>query len=216
MTPLTPNYIREPIRVSSTYLPIPTNNSEEDSYLYDDRYEDTIPFLYQESRPSTSSDTIGSSNVRDVDIISEIVKMDRSIVQNVLNLVEDQCTVPFIVRYRQSAISGIDADRVRKINNVYNELKSARQRAKDVEQALKKQDRLDPRLKAALNRCKNVFEVEHIYRLCRNESENAERYRNLGLGDSAVSVLEGKRLNPNHFLNRFAFGIQLICLSICI
>ena len=167
--------------------------------------DDLIPFLYDDPKPSTSSDVIGSSNVEDVDIIANCVQLDRRIVQNVLDLIEDQCTVPFIVRYRQSAISGIDADRVRKINSIYNELKSAKERAKDVEQTLKKQDRLNPKLLRALKRCKNVFEVEHLYRLCRTDTGNSEKYRNLGLSDSAISVLEGKRLDPNHFVNRFAY-----------
>ena len=199
---------RERPLISSSYMePMNYNNnntSKDDDYLYND----SIPFLYEESKPSTSSETIGSSNVADIDLISESVKLDRHIVQNVVNLIEDQCTVPFIVRYRQSAISGIDAERVRKISTVYNELKSAKERAKDVEQILKKQDRINPRLKAALNRCKNVFEVEHLFRLCRNESEDSEKYRNLGLSDSALAVLEGKRLDPNHFTNQFAFGID--------
>ena len=192
----------EATRVSSSYMQS-LNISEEDRFLYND----PIPFLYEEVRPSTSSESIGSSNVGDIDLISASVKLDRKIVQNVVNLIEDQCTIPFIVRYRQSAISGIDTERVRKINTIYNEIKEARERAKDVEQVLKKQERINPRLKLALSRCKTVFEVEHLFRLCRNPSEDSEKYKNLGLSDSAVAILEGKRLDPNHFVNRFAFGI---------
>ncbi|XP_054168594.1 S1 RNA-binding domain-containing protein 1-like [Oppia nitens] len=166
--------------------------------------DESIPFLYNEPNTSTSSDFIGSSNVDDMDIIANLVKLDRKIVQNVLNLIDDQCTVPFIARYRQSAISGIDADKVRRINNIYNELKKTKERVKEVESTLAKQSRLNTRLSEALRRCRNVYEVEHLYRLCRNESQSSERYRNLGLGDSAVSVLNGKRLDPNHFVNRFA------------
>jgi len=145
--------------------------------------------------------------MQDIDLISERVKLERSIVRNVIDLIEDQCTVPFIVRYRQSAIRGIDADKVRRINTIYNELKEAKERAKDVEKTLRKQNRLNPRLQMALIKCKNVFEVEHLYRLCRNESEESERFKNLGLSDSAISVLEGKRLDPKHFINRFAVGM---------
>jgi len=136
------------------------------------------------------------------------VKLERPIVQNVINLIEDQCTVPFIVRYRQSFIRGIDADKVRKITTVYNELKRSRERAKEVEMCLLKQNRLNPRLKEALRKCKNVFEVEHLYRLTRNESEDSEKAKNLGLSDTAIEVLEGKRLDPKHFVNRFSLGIR--------
>lgn len=169
--------------------------------------------------PSTSKSTdkdiqeisaVGSSTIlaEDIDLIADAVKLDRPIVQNVLHLLEDECTVPFIVRYRQSYVRSIDADKVRLINTVYNELKEARERAKDVESCLKKQNRLSIRLQIALKRCKTVYEVENLYRLSCNESEDCERAKNLGLADSAYDLLNGKRLDPQFFVKRYAMGMS--------
>jgi hypothetical protein len=158
---------------------------------------------------SDKTDTVstGSENQNDISYIADIVKIEKSTVQKVLNLIEDDCTVPFISRYRRTHINNIDTDKVNKINSLYSEIKAARERAKEVEMALQKQNRISHTLKLALKRCKNVLEVEQFYKLCCNESEESEKARNLGLGDSAYELLEGKRLDPAYFVNRFAVGL---------
>ncbi|CAG2119312.1 unnamed protein product, partial [Medioppia subpectinata] len=115
--------------VESTSISLSSNRFNS---TFEPKIDEEIPFIYNDPKPSTSSDTlVDSSDVNDIDLISECVKLERNVVKNVLNLIEDQCTVPFIVRYRQSAISGIDADKVRRINTIYNDVKKAKERAKE-------------------------------------------------------------------------------------
>ena len=161
----------------------------------------------QESRPSTSRErTIdlnisGTASSQDAALISQIIGIDKPIIENVLNLVEDECTVPFIVRYRQSYVSGLSAEKVREITTAYNQLKKAQERAKEVEQLLRKQEKLNTKMKIALNRCKTVYEVENLYRLCCNESDHCALARNYGLETSAMDILNGKPHDPIRFVN---------------
>ena len=43
-------------------------------------------------------------------------------IKNVLKLLEEGATIPFIARYRKEATNGLDEEQIRKINEVYVEL----------------------------------------------------------------------------------------------
>ena len=55
--------------------------------------------------------------------IKEILKLEFGLkaehVENIINLLDEGCTIPFIARYRKEATNGLDETKIKKISDIY-------------------------------------------------------------------------------------------------
>ncbi len=101
------------------------------------------------------------------DIINEIaielnVKVGQ--VENVLKLLEEGCTIPFIARYRKEATGAIDEEQIRSINEVYEYQVNLFKRKEDVIRLIDEKGMMNDELKAEIMKCTKLVEVEDLYR----------------------------------------------------
>ena len=85
-------------------------------------------------------------------------------VQAVLKLLAEDCTIPFIARYRKEATGALDEEQIGLIDQQYKYLCNLEKRKEDVIRLIKEKDMLTPELEESINRCEKVIEVEDIYR----------------------------------------------------
>ena len=101
------------------------------------------------------------------DIINEIaleLNVKSSQVENVLKLLEDGNTVPFIARYRKEATGALDEEQIRKINEVYEYQVNLLKRKEDVIRLIDEKGMMNDELKAEIMKCTKLVEVEDLYR----------------------------------------------------
>ena len=101
------------------------------------------------------------------DIINEIaleLNVKASQVENVLKLLEDGNTVPFIARYRKEATGALDEEQIRKINEVYEYQVNLLKRKEDVIRLIEEKGMMNDELKAEIMKCVKLVEVEDLYR----------------------------------------------------
>ena len=85
-------------------------------------------------------------------------------VENVLKLLEEGNTVPFIARYRKEATGALDEEQIRKINEVYEYQVNLLKRKEDVIRLIDEKGMMTEELKAEIMKCTKLVEVEDLYR----------------------------------------------------
>ena len=101
------------------------------------------------------------------EIIAEIaleLSVKDSQVENVLKLLEEGNTVPFIARYRKEATGALDEEQIRKINEVYEYQVNLLKRKEDVIRLIDEKGMMTDELKAEIMKCTKLVEVEDLYR----------------------------------------------------
>ena len=101
------------------------------------------------------------------EIIAEIaleLSVKDSQVENVLKLLEEGNTVPFIARYRKEATGALDEEQIRKINEVYEYQVNLLKRKEDVIRLIDEKGMMTEELKAEIMKCTKLVEVEDLYR----------------------------------------------------
>uniref|UniRef100_A0A3Q3WLH9 YqgF/RNase H-like domain-containing protein n=1 Tax=Mola mola TaxID=94237 RepID=A0A3Q3WLH9_MOLML len=109
---------------------------------------------------------------------------------NIIVMVQEENTVPFMVRYRKEKINYMDADAVRDVLLVYGELCFLAKKTQSVIQTLKKDGILTTELEQNLRSCQSADELDHVYSPYKKDSKltKARRAKALGL-ESAAAVL---------------------------
>lgn len=78
-------------------------------------------------------------------------------------LFEEECTIPFISRYRKEATGGLDEVQIRDIQESYNEYVETEKRRAFVLDAIKKMEALTPELERQIKAASNLNQLEDIY-----------------------------------------------------
>jgi uncharacterized protein len=78
-------------------------------------------------------------------------------------LFEEECTIPFISRYRKEATGGLDEVQIRDIQDSYNEYVETEKRRAYVLEAIKKMEALTPELERQIKAASTINQLEDIY-----------------------------------------------------
>ncbi len=85
-------------------------------------------------------------------------------VKNVISLLEDGNTVPFIARYRKEQTGALDEVQIRNIMERWNYIQNLEQRKIEVVRLIEEQGKLTPELKQQIEGSLKLQEVEDLYR----------------------------------------------------
>ena len=100
--------------------------------------------------------------------ISEILARElgcaQAYVENIITLLDDGNTIPFIARYRKEQHGSMDDTTLRKLADRLTYLRSLDQRRQEVKKAVDGQGKLTPELSAAIDAAATLAEVEDLYR----------------------------------------------------
>ena len=85
-------------------------------------------------------------------------------VQNILKLLEEGNTIPFIARYRKEMTGAIDDQVLRALNDRYEYLKNLEKRKEEVAKAITEQEKMTDEIQSAIAAAQTMTEIEDIYR----------------------------------------------------
>ena len=85
-------------------------------------------------------------------------------VNNTLQLLQEDCTVPFIARYRKEATKGLDEEQILYIQKQYDYLQKLQERKENVLKLIAEQGKLTDEITKAVNEAEKLSQVEDIYR----------------------------------------------------
>ena len=95
--------------------------------------------------------------------ISEELKIKIEQVNAVINLLNEDATIPFIARYRKEKTGGLDEEALRKIEDRFHYLTLLQQRKETILKSIEEQGKLTEELKNKIERCEKLQELEDLY-----------------------------------------------------
>ncbi len=112
-------------------------------------------------------------------------------IENVLLLLQEGATVPFIARYRKEKTGGLNEDQIREIENVYSYQLNLQQRKEDVIRLIEEKGLMNEELKQNILRSQKLSEVEDYYRPYKEKKKTkASIAKAKGLEPFALDILK--------------------------
>lgn len=99
----------------------------------------------------------------DLQPIADELGFKLSQVENLVQLLDDNNTVPFIARYRKDQTLGMDEEQVRQVQDRVNRERLLRQRMQTILRTIESQGKLTPELKAEIEAADSVKRLEDLY-----------------------------------------------------
>ncbi|MDR0850015.1 MAG: RNA-binding transcriptional accessory protein [Christensenellaceae bacterium] len=83
---------------------------------------------------------------------------------NIINLIDEGCTIPFIARYRKELTGSCDDQILREFNDRLNYLRNLDKRKEEVTKSITEQEKMTDEISKAIEAAETLTEVEDIYR----------------------------------------------------
>ena len=99
-----------------------------------------------------------------VELLALELKQKEAYVQNVVSLLDEGNTIPFIARYRKELHGSMDDTTLRTLETRLQYLRNLQERKEEVIKSIDAQEKLTDELKAAIMDAKTLAEVEDLYR----------------------------------------------------
>ncbi len=90
--------------------------------------------------------------------------IEKKQVQQVISLIQEGNTVPFIARYRKEQTGGLDELQIKEINDTYEYAKNVHQRQEEVLRLIDEQGKLTDELRVKIYSSKKLQQLEDLYR----------------------------------------------------
>ena len=128
-----------------------------------------------------------------MDILKQLcleLKTDETKTQNVINLLDEGNTIPFIARYRKELTGNMDDQLIRSISDRLTSLRAIEERKAEVIRLIDEQGKLTDEITVAVENAKTLTELEDIYRPYRPKRKTrASVAREKGLEPLAVLII---------------------------
>ncbi len=95
--------------------------------------------------------------------VSEKLNLKEYQVKNVVNMLQDGATIPFMARYRKEVTGSLNEDELRKIETEYNYTVNLETRKNDVIRLITEKGMMTDELQKAIKACEKLSEVEDVY-----------------------------------------------------
>ena len=139
-----------------------------------------------------------------VEMLAQEMHLKPENVKNVVELIDEGCTIPFIARYRKERTGSMDDQVLRLLSERLEYLRQLEERKGEIAKALGEQGVLSAELQKALDAAKTLTETEDIYRPYRPKRRTrAAIAREKGLSQLAESIKEQTLGNPKFWAKNY-------------
>ncbi|XP_043652839.1 uncharacterized protein YdcI isoform X1 [Drosophila teissieri] len=127
------------------------------------------------------------------ELLAETENIQPQAARNIVQLFENENTIPFICRYRRDLVDHMAPDRLRDIRNTYIEIVDLRKKAEHIVGQLERENSINAEVREELLCAKTNEELEFLYAPYKPASKGtlAERAKALGLEEYAERLLYG-------------------------
>ncbi len=130
-------------------------------------------------------------------ILAQELSVREEYVENVIRLLDEGSTIPFIARYRKELHGAMDDTALRTLEKRLQYLRNLAQRREEVKGAIEAQGKLTPELAAAIDEAATLAEVEDCYRPYRQKRRTrASIAKERGLEPLADAIIAQTRTMP--------------------
>jgi uncharacterized protein len=140
-----------------------------------------------------------------IDFISKQLKLDSRSVENIIALIDDGATIPFIARYRKEKTGGLDEVAIAAVRDAYDVYKELEKRKLTILETIESQGKLTSELKNKIEECSDKTTLEDIYLPYKpKRNTKAETARKKGLEPLAKIIMAQNNPDVRRSAVRFA------------
>ena len=119
-------------------------------------------------------------------------------VNAVINLLNEDATIPFIARYRKEKTGGLDEEELRNVEDRLNYLTLLQQRKETILKSIGEQGKLTEELKNKIENCEKLQEMEDLYLPYKPKKKTRGTIaKSKGLKPLALFILENPKFSEN-------------------
>lgn len=116
-----------------------------------------------------------------ITILSQKTDLSQEHIRNILTLLEEGSTIPFIARYRKEMTGSADDESLRVFEDLYLATKRLLERKEEIHRLISQKDVMNEAIELALKRAESMTALEDIYRPYK-EKKSSRAMRAIGLG----------------------------------
>lgn len=133
------------------------------------------------------------------EILSRQFNIKREYADNIINLLDDGNTIPFIARYRKEMHGSMDDQLIREFAEKLEYLRGLDKRREEIKSLIDGQEKLTDELVSLIDKASTLSELEDIYRPYKPKRKTrASIAKEKGLEPLAIKILkQEENLNPN-------------------
>ena len=125
-----------------------------------------------------------------IKILCEELNIKEWQAENVIQLIDDGNTIPFIARYRKEATGSLDDTTLRDFDKRLSYLRSLAQKRSDIHRLIDEQGKMTPELAKAIENASTITELDDIYRPYKQKKRTrASAAREKGLLPLALTIM---------------------------
>lgn len=142
-----------------------------------------------------------------IEFIQSQVACGERPIQNVIRLISEGATVPFIARYRKEMTGGLDEVAIAEIRDAGKRFEEIEARQQTILKAIQEQGKLSDELAAQIKKCYDPVILEDIYLPFKQKRlTKGEKARKLGLEPLAKLFMSQRGGEPDRMAERFVKG----------
>lgn len=139
-----------------------------------------------------------------INSIAKSLGIQASQVKNTVELLDEGATLPFIARYRKERTGSLDEVQIGDIKDELARLKELDKRRESIIEAIEKQDKLTDELRAKINACMQLNQLEDIYLPYKlKRKTRAVKAREKGLEPLAKILMSQNENDPESRASQF-------------
>lgn len=134
-----------------------------------------------------------------ITLLTQKTPLKKNQIENILKLLEEGSTIPFIARYRKEMTGGASDDELREFHEVYLSVKRLLDRKEEILKLLKERDVLTAELQKAIDEVGTMTALEDIYRPYK-EKKNTRAAQAIKNGlEPLANILQSAKLSEKEF-----------------
>ena len=136
-----------------------------------------------------------------INLLQQQTNIKEQHIKNILKLLEDGATIPFIARYRKELSGGADDEMLREFELIYNSSKKLLERKEDISHLIAQRATLTPKIEQNIMNASTLQELEDIYRPFK-EKKNTRATTAMANGLTPLAnTLQKAQLTTSQFKN---------------
>ena len=137
--------------------------------------------------------------------LSQLFNIKEEYAQNIITLLDDGNTIPFIARYRKEMHGSMDDQLIREFSEKLEYLRGLDKRREEIRELIDGQEKLTDEINAALDKAQTLSELEDIYRPYRPKRKTrASVAKQRGLEPLALEIIkQEKGFDPMKYAEQF-------------
>ena len=127
-------------------------------------------------------------------ILSQQFNIKEEYAQNIITLLDDGNTIPFIARYRKEMHGSMDDQLIREFSEKLEYLRNLDKRREEIRELINGQEKLTDEISAALDKAQTLSELEDIYRPYKPKRKTrASIAKQRGLEPLALAIIKQEK-----------------------